>query len=171
LIEAVRKGRIEEFAAFRWQGEPADPQAESSFMRSKLDLELRHCGKRRQLFEFYRELIRLRQTTPSLRTFAREGIEVRTFWKEGALLMRRREGPDQSLSLFNLREGQANLTVPFPEGEWDSLLDSNSPLWGGLGSTGPAVIASSGQKTALSVPGYSVVLYRLRDTPGVQEEG
>ena len=36
LIEAVRKGRLEEFAAFRWMGDPPDPQAEKTFQRSKL---------------------------------------------------------------------------------------------------------------------------------------
>ena len=42
LIEAVRKGRREEFAAFRWEGEIPDPQDEATFLRSKIHLDLRH---------------------------------------------------------------------------------------------------------------------------------
>ena len=37
LIEAVRRGRRDEFAAFRWKGEPPDPQDEATFLRCKLD--------------------------------------------------------------------------------------------------------------------------------------
>ena len=40
LVEAVRKGRREEFKAFEWPGEPPDPQAESTFMSAKVDHSL-----------------------------------------------------------------------------------------------------------------------------------
>ncbi len=35
LIEAVRKGRQDEFAAFTWEGEVPDPQDETTFRNSK----------------------------------------------------------------------------------------------------------------------------------------
>ena len=35
LIEAVRKGRREEFAAFKWKGEPPDPQDEGTFSNGR----------------------------------------------------------------------------------------------------------------------------------------
>jgi len=170
LIEAVRRGRVEEFTAFRWQGDPADPQAESTFLRSKLDLELRRNGKHRQLLEFYQELIRLRRTIPCLSTCARKEIEVRTFEKEGVLSVHRRQGSDETLSLFNVCEGQANIHLFFPEGEWEILLDANAPRWGGSGRVTPDVITASGQKTTLSVPGFSAILYRLRERQCLQGE-
>ena len=37
LVDAVRRGRREEFAAFAWQGEPPDPQDIATFQRAKLD--------------------------------------------------------------------------------------------------------------------------------------
>jgi maltooligosyltrehalose trehalohydrolase len=40
LIEAVRKGRSEEFAAFHANGEAPDPQAETTFENSKLQWHL-----------------------------------------------------------------------------------------------------------------------------------
>ena len=40
LVEAVRQGRSKEFAAFKWQGEVPDPQAEATFERSKLNRDL-----------------------------------------------------------------------------------------------------------------------------------
>ena len=170
LIEAVRRGRVEEFTAFRWQGDPADPQAESTFLRSKLDLELRRNGKHRQLLEFYQELIRLRRTIPCLSTCARKEIEVRTFEKVGVLSVHRRQGSDETLSLFNVCEGQANIHLFSPEGEWEILLDANAPRWGGSGRVTPDVITASGQKTTLSVPGFSAILYRLRERQCLQGE-
>lgn len=67
LADAVRSGRRREFAAFGWREEDVpDPQAESSFLRSKLDWgELEKPGHR-ELWEWHRELIRLRRSHPDL---------------------------------------------------------------------------------------------------------
>src|SRR5207248_10568912 len=45
LVEAVRQGRGAEFAAFSWQTEPPDPQDENTFLRAKLNHELRRTGR------------------------------------------------------------------------------------------------------------------------------
>ena len=41
IIEAVRKGRGDEFSSFEWAGELPDPQSEKTFLDSKLDWESR----------------------------------------------------------------------------------------------------------------------------------
>ena len=84
LIEAVRRGRAREFAAFRWQGEPPDPQDEATFLRCKLDHSLKQTEPHRTLWEFYQELIKLRKTLPALRRLSKEHMEVRVFEKEKA---------------------------------------------------------------------------------------
>src|SRR5436853_3480214 len=53
LIEAVRRGRRTEFAAFEWQGEMPDPLDESTFLSAKLRHELRAGGRHKVLLEFY----------------------------------------------------------------------------------------------------------------------
>ena len=45
LIDAVRKGRSHEFAAFSWRGEVPDPQAPGTFERSRLDHSLRQAER------------------------------------------------------------------------------------------------------------------------------
>src|SRR4030043_1289162 len=50
LIEAVRKGRNEEFVAFQWSAETPDPQDEVTFLRSKINLDLPLGGKNKILF-------------------------------------------------------------------------------------------------------------------------
>jgi maltooligosyltrehalose trehalohydrolase len=58
LVEAVRRGRREEFSAFPWEGEIPDPQSERpfAFQIKPAPSERGH----RILREFYRKLIRLR---------------------------------------------------------------------------------------------------------------
>jgi len=68
LVDAVRKGRREEFAAFAWQGEVPDPQAEETFRSATLSWnweEPRRAGLRR----LYADLLAARRSWPALRDF------------------------------------------------------------------------------------------------------
>ncbi len=62
LAESVRKGRRAEFAPFVANvTDVPDPQARETFERSKLDWDERERGAHREIFEWYRRLIRLRR--------------------------------------------------------------------------------------------------------------
>jgi maltooligosyltrehalose trehalohydrolase len=61
LGAAVAEGRSREFSAFRWQGAVPNPQALETFERSKLDWSELHKGSHAELYDWYRELIRLRR--------------------------------------------------------------------------------------------------------------
>lgn len=61
LIAAVRKGRREEFADFKWHGHPPDPQLESTFLASKLSSAQGGDPQQKKLHELYRRLISLRR--------------------------------------------------------------------------------------------------------------
>jgi maltooligosyltrehalose trehalohydrolase len=84
LIEAVRRGRREEFEEFDWQGEPPDPHDEATFLRSKL----RHRGDD-SLRALYRDLLRLRRETLSLRALDLDAVRTETNDEAGVLVMRR----------------------------------------------------------------------------------
>ena len=62
LIDAVRKGRREEFASFGWQGDVPDPQDEATFLRSKLDYTVRDAEPHRTLWQLYQSLITIRKS-------------------------------------------------------------------------------------------------------------
>ena len=82
LAEAVRRGRREEFAAFDRETEGlADPQAEETFHRSRLDWSEPGREPHRGLLRWYRELAALRRRRPVLREGRLEEIGVR--WDEG----------------------------------------------------------------------------------------
>jgi len=67
LGKTVRRGRQEEFKAFGWKCEDiADPQAEQTFSRSKLNWAELENLTHAELLEWYRALIKLRRRLPSL---------------------------------------------------------------------------------------------------------
>ncbi len=157
LIEAVRRGRKEEFAGFAWEGEPPDPQAEETFERSRLNWALRLEGKHRSLSEFYRELLRLRREQPALAALSKEHLEAVSFEGPQVLLVRRGAGEEQICTIMHFGRSPATLKLPIPMGLWRKILDSAEPRWYGSGSNVPASIRSEGE-VSLTLPPQAVVL-------------
>lgn len=73
LAAAVSKGRREEFAGFGWDPESIpDPQAATTFERSRLDWDEPRQQTHAEILEWHRALIRLRRTHPA---FADDRLE------------------------------------------------------------------------------------------------
>jgi maltooligosyltrehalose trehalohydrolase len=67
LAEAVSRGRRDEFAGFGWDPEKVpDPQAEETFLRSKLDWDEPSKEPHGEMLRWYRSLIELRRRLPDL---------------------------------------------------------------------------------------------------------
>jgi maltooligosyltrehalose trehalohydrolase len=67
LARAVSEGRRKEFEAFGWAPESIpDPEKRETYMRSKLKWDEAGEEKHAEMLAWYRELIRLRRSTPSL---------------------------------------------------------------------------------------------------------
>jgi maltooligosyltrehalose trehalohydrolase len=164
LVEAVRRGRREEFVAFRWQGEPPDPQDEATFLQCKLDPELRFQGQHEILYNFYSELIRRRRESPPLKVLDKERLEVTGLEEEKVLWWRRWHGEQQVAAIFHFGKQARSLSLPLPEGSWRKQLDSADSLWDGPGSTVSSEVVSPGG-VSLSLPAEScVLLLRERKT-------
>ncbi len=87
LGEAVRHGRREEFAAFGWAPDDVpDPQAEATFLRSKLDWPERDRDAHRAMHEWHRALIALRRALPDLHD---PTIRARAAHRDGVLTVER----------------------------------------------------------------------------------
>jgi maltooligosyltrehalose trehalohydrolase len=141
LAEDVRAGRRAEFSAFCGNGDPPDPQAESSFLQSRLDHGLREGGRHRVLWNFYRELIRFRKASPGLRQPEKATCEVGICGSEKCLFMRRWWEREEVFALFNFGDRSANLCDQVPAGEWRKQLDSADTKWLGPGTTVSPVVA------------------------------
>jgi maltooligosyltrehalose trehalohydrolase len=159
LIEAIRKGRAEEFAHFEWEGQVPDPQDEDTFTRCKLHPGLRHEGRHRLLFEFYRELIRLRKATPALAEMGKDTMQVHTVDEEQVLLIQSKTREHALLLAFCFGKEPAVLDAPVPEGRWERILDSSAVLWGGPGEQSGTAHSPSATSISLHLNPESVVLY------------
>lgn len=125
LIEAVRRGRREEFAAFGWQESVPDPQDEQTFLRSHLDHSLKQRQPYGTLFRFYQELIRLR------RKFKLGGAHSHTVHELGnnTLLLAYETSPESLAVVFNFDESPTTLNIPELAGNWKMIMDSSAPRW------------------------------------------
>lgn len=160
LVEAVRRGRQEEFAAFHWEGEAPDPQDVGAFLGSRLDHGLAAAGRGRTLREFYRELLRLRREHPALSRSSREGTEVAAREDEKLLLVVRRSGDAAAAAVFHFGEAPATLRIPLPAGRWETLLDSSDARWGGGGTAAPGTLRGDGEAPIAVNPTSFVLLSR-----------
>jgi maltooligosyltrehalose trehalohydrolase len=158
LMEAVRRGRREEFAAFAWQGEPPDPLDEATFLCAKLDHTLRDDGHHRVLHEFYRELIRLRKALPVLASLNKEQMEATGYESQQVAFVRRWSGDDEVFMVFQFGDTQVSATLPVPEGRWRKQLDSSDERWQGSGSSLPDQLKSAGEVT-LHLPRRAFALF------------
>ena len=158
LVEAVRKGRAEEFARFGWGADIPDPQSEDTFGRSKLNWELRKEGHRRVLWNFYRELLRSRREIPALARLDKKSTEVLAYPDQKALLVRRWNGASRVLAVFNFDTRAVELSLAIPAGQWQKQLDSAETRWQGSGSQVPESLDSPGDKL-ISIAGSAFCLF------------
>lgn len=92
LAKAVTEGRRREFSTFGWKPEEVpDPQALTTFERSRLNWDERHRAPHAEILEGYRRLIRLRRNVPALRDGRLS--EVRTRFDEEACWLVVERGP------------------------------------------------------------------------------
>jgi maltooligosyltrehalose trehalohydrolase len=129
LVEAVRRGRREEFAAFGWEQEKAvpDPQDESTFLRSRPDPSLQSEEPHRTLLRLYQNLIRTRREydlgDPAPRSVREIG--------DSALLVLRQAERSQQLMVFNFGESPIPLDLPDIPGTWRLVMNSADASWNG----------------------------------------
>jgi maltooligosyltrehalose trehalohydrolase len=160
LADAVSTGRKEEFSEFLWQGEVADPQSEATFLASKVSACEGPTEEQRTLHEFYRELIRLRKTTPALRALSMGNVKTEAFEERRLLVLLRWHDDDEVLLLFNFGDQSLRLPMPFPESTWRVLLDSADTAWLGPGSDLPKTIESKPVDPIMMAPRSVALLNR-----------
>lgn len=164
LVEAVRKGRQEEFAHFGWREEDIpDPSAWSSFERSRVHPGPQKDARSVSLLRWYRALIGLRKRFPVLGT-GKNGPHHDALWSEadGQVVTLHRwvtQGPE-ALLLIGLNDAPRPLTLRRPVGSWRLQLNGDDHEFGGSGKCElpPSLdIRESGQ--AIVIPSFSVAVY------------
>jgi maltooligosyltrehalose trehalohydrolase len=154
LVEAVRRGRRQEFADFHGGEEVPDPQDAGTFERSKLRWTLRGSGAHGSRLAYYAELLRLRRELdiPGLSA----GADAFTCGGSTVVLTYR-----GVLVAANLGASRAELDVPAADaraGDWRIVLDSSDGRWGGPGDPDRAVPAAR-----LVLPARTLVVMLAED--------
>jgi maltooligosyltrehalose trehalohydrolase len=153
LAEAVLRGRAAEFESFSWQGEIADPQADSTFANSRLKHVLAQEEPHRTLLRFYQMLLRFRKEQGLGHTGA---PTVKEFASSKALATLQDTGRSQLLMLFNFGDVAADLGDAVPHGKWEKKIDSSDLEWLGPGSNVPSAIENSATSLALQPRSFCV---------------
>lgn len=125
LIKAVREGRRKEFSAFGWKTDPPDPQSQEVFEKSRLDWTKPGRGRHAEMLAFYKKLISLRKTFPSLGVVGRTDMVVRSSPAAMAISLFRRLDRGATLTVFNF--GKKHFARALPPGRWLQLFDSGAP--------------------------------------------
>ncbi|WP_018620432.1 malto-oligosyltrehalose trehalohydrolase [Spirosoma luteum] len=132
LVEAVRQGRKEEFAAFHSGEEVPDPQSEETFDQAKLPWNRLAEEPHKTMLRYYQTLIALRQQLPALAQLDRRQLTAVANEEMNTLVLHRWHGDQHVLCLMNFSKNPQTLQVP-AVGEdplpWQKLLDSADACW------------------------------------------
>ena len=139
LGRRVTEGRREEFSGFSLFRDPAarakipDPQAEETFLRSKLQWQQLDRDEHRAILSLYEELLRLRRSLPALHNRARSQWRVLEPCNGLVRLIFGDEQTDEVMILSDLLGGHDGSFVR--RDEWELLLSTNEARFGGDAST------------------------------------
>ncbi len=160
LVDAVRRGRREEFASFGWAGSIPDPQAEATFASARLDHDAGQSSPRRELWQLHRELLRLRREVPALADLRRAAVEARADESRRLLTVRRRSRRGDVVMAAHLGPGGCRAELDLAPGPWRRLVDTGEERWLGGGAAVPEVVdAVAGELSVELGPWQLVVLH------------
>ncbi|MEM9832407.1 MAG: malto-oligosyltrehalose trehalohydrolase [Bacteroidota bacterium] len=161
LVEAVRKGRSQEFAYFQKEGtEVPDPQSEDTFNNSKLSWDW-SLLESQLLFKYYQALIKLRKELPVWQDDSRPALEVQII-EPNIILLARQHTTDESVSpsmiVMNFSSESTAYTLPVGRDEsYEKIFDSEDTAWGGESAQAEPLM---GNKTQSQLLPYNLVIYQ-----------
>lgn len=153
LIERVRNGRKEEFAAFQTEQSAPDPQSAETFQRSKLQWDKRHTGMNNILFSFYKEIIALRKTNNVLRRPDRKRMDIIENIDGHVLVVHRWYKHIHLWMIINFSDMAQPVALPVNDVLY-RMLDSGDEKWKGNGSS-PLELPDG----RFEIPSESLVVY------------
>jgi maltooligosyltrehalose trehalohydrolase len=129
LIDAVRKGRMEEFASYHYDAEFLDPASEETFRQSRLNWELQREGQHRVMREYYKTLLCLRCVVPALARLDKRSMEVECKREKNLMVVTRWDGESRVCIVHHFGSSRVRLELPMQQGRWRKVLDSSDARW------------------------------------------
>jgi len=155
LVEAVRKGRKEEFDYFKWEGEVPDPQSEETFQQCILSWRIDNNSMNGKLLNLYKHLIQLRKTHPAFQGRTSQSINVYDPGETKIISFDRTHKASNVLVVLNFDESVLPFTLPGNATALTKIFDSSALEWGGPGELTES--SASSMKTILLHPHSAIV--------------
>ncbi|MCX2837398.1 malto-oligosyltrehalose trehalohydrolase [Salinimicrobium sp. MT39] len=156
LVKAVQEGRKSEFKYFfhsHSDGEFPDPQAEATFKNSKLKWDFQKDVQQDQLFNFYKELIRLKKDG-AFEMFGHQNTIFEASEGKNLLKVSAQEGNSALIGIYNF--GKSVYSEKTSEkGNFEVLIASADKKWGGDMDVEELLKAES-----ITVPPEAVLIYK-----------
>ncbi len=128
LIRLVSEGRKNEFTHFMDGGDVPDPQSLETFNRSKLQWD-NQIEQQLRLFEYYKELIRLRKHHPVLKNTNRQGVEANVINNKNIIVLRRQYLENMIICIMNFEADDVTIDLPAVNNSLYMLMDSAEENW------------------------------------------
>jgi maltooligosyltrehalose trehalohydrolase len=158
LLEAVRKGRSEEFKSFAWQGSVPDPAAGSTFEASKLNWDRLTAPPHAEMLEMCRYLLALRKSEPALRP-GKARIEAKASAAPRTVQWRLSHASGRELlACFNFAREPAQFTLPNGGAGWECVFSTDAKSFAGKKLC--PVAGSSLDQMCVLAPPETALLFR-----------
>lgn len=157
LIEAVRRGRAQEFAAFGWQAEPPDPQSPETFIHSRPHAALAQQDQHQALWRYYQELIKLRREMLDSVDLGGYFPEVAVNQEQAVLSLQYSRSDQHCCVFLGFSHRPEGIALPPGSGVWRLRLNAAETCWAGPGST--TLPETLDAESALTLPPLACVVY------------
>jgi maltooligosyltrehalose trehalohydrolase len=162
LVEAVRAGRRQEFAAYYAETEFPDPQAKATFQRCKLDWSQPTASPHAEIRRLYKDLLALRQQHPSLSNCRKDLTVVATDEQAKWLVMTRSDPAGEAAMLVcNFSDKAPLVPVGSMGRRWELALCTSDPAYGGNSETAqpPSILTPKAVAGEIPLGGFTAALY------------
>jgi maltooligosyltrehalose trehalohydrolase len=160
LANAVREGRKRELGAHYSERDFADPQAERTFERSRLDWSKPGVSPHAGLLRLHRDLISLRKQHPSLNNCRKDLTEIQ-FDEQLRFFVMKRVDPSGSSALVvcNFSKDPQTIPIAVDPGSWRLALRTEDLTYGGSSAPRPAERSTISSGSPLSLAPFEVAIY------------
>lgn len=159
LIEAVRKGRREEFKSFDWEHDIPFPDDEATFLRSKLNHDLKNKEPHKTLLKFNKDCLKLSQHYKSLNLLEIENLNLRH--NDFIIELSYENKKSHLLILLNYSDKTQDWHFNLNRNQYQNVLDSEDQEYNGSGKIGKYNLTSK-YDAQIQITAYSAVVYESK---------
>ena len=107
--------------------------------------------------------MRLRKALAPLARLSKAHCEISAYDKQRVMLMRRWNGDQTSLILYNFSDAEISFAPAIPAGHWQKILDSAAAQWDGPGARLPETLQGA-EEISLSMSASGFALFQAAPT-------